>query len=173
MVHPLDFFKFCPHCGSSGFQINNENSKKCGGCGFVLYKNPLAAVACIIRDDMGRIMVMRRAKNPAVGTLDLPGGFVDLDETAESAVVREVQEETNLDVEIVRFLFSLPNHYDWMGYDTATLDMFFECRVVGGELNLDKSENSEIMFLAPDDINLDDFGFASIRTGLTKFLNNI
>ena len=40
MEHPLAQFLYCPECGSSHFEVNNEKSKKCADCGFVYYFNP-------------------------------------------------------------------------------------------------------------------------------------
>ena len=40
MEHPLAQFLYCPECGSSHFEVNNEKSKKCAECGFVYYFNP-------------------------------------------------------------------------------------------------------------------------------------
>ena len=54
---------------------------------------------------------MRRAKEPAKGTLDLPGGFVDMYETVEDGMRREIKEETGLDVTEIQYLFSSPNVY--------------------------------------------------------------
>ena len=50
-----------------------------------------------------------RAKEPAKDTLDLPGGFIDMNETGEEGVAREVEEETGLKVKKATYLFSLPN----------------------------------------------------------------
>ena len=111
MSHPLDIFGYCPRCGKGGFAINDFKSKKCSGCGFVLYFNAIAAVVALIVNDKGQLLVARRAKEPAKGTLDLPGGFADSMETAEEAVAREVLEECNLRVKESRYLFSLPNKY--------------------------------------------------------------
>ena len=86
MAHPLHQFRFCPKCGSSQFAENNEKSKKCADCGFVYYFNSSAAVVAVIENAAGEILVARRAKDPAKGTLDLPGGFIDMHETAEEAV---------------------------------------------------------------------------------------
>ena len=94
MSHPLSQFIFCPKCGAATFVVNNEKSKRCTSCGFVYYFNPSSAVACFIKNRQGELLCVRRAKEPAKGTLDLPGGFVDMYESAEEAARREVKEET-------------------------------------------------------------------------------
>lgn len=96
MSHPLDKFQYCPICGSSHFEVNNIKSKKCASCGFVYYANPSSATVAFIFNDKGELLVVRRKNEPAKGTLDLPGGFVDMDETGEQGVAREVKEETGL-----------------------------------------------------------------------------
>ena len=80
-------------CGSKHFEINNEKSKRCENCGFVYYANPSSATAAFIVNDKNELLVVRRGKEPAKGTLDLPGGFVDMDETAEEGMKREIKEE--------------------------------------------------------------------------------
>lgn len=72
---------------------------------------------------------MPPGKDPAKGTLDLPGGFIDMNETGEEGVAREVLEETGLKVEKTTYLFTLPNIYVYSGFPVHTLDMFFLCRV--------------------------------------------
>src|ERR1700689_615912 len=59
----------------------------------------LAVSAAIFRD--GRVLIVRRARPPAHGLYTLPGGGVELGETLEEAIIREVREETSLDVEPV------------------------------------------------------------------------
>ena len=86
MNHPLEKFRFCPVCGSPDFQVHNEKSKVCRACGFTYYMNPSAATVAVIINDNDELLVVRRAKEPAKGTLDLPGGFSDFDETSEEGV---------------------------------------------------------------------------------------
>jgi ADP-ribose pyrophosphatase YjhB (NUDIX family) len=56
----------------------------------------LAASAAVIRD--GRVLIVRRARNPANGVYTLPGGVVEAGETLIEAVTREVREETGLEI---------------------------------------------------------------------------
>ena len=86
MEHPLSQFKYCPKCGSEHFNIHNEKSKQCTNCGFVYYFNPSSATVALILNKKNELLVCRRAKDPAKGTLDLPGGFIDMNETAEEGV---------------------------------------------------------------------------------------
>ena len=129
MAHPLDKFKYCPVCGSPHFYIHNEKSKQCADCGFTYYANPSSATVALIVNEKNELLTVRRGKEPAKGTRDLPGGFVDMDETGEQGMMREVKEETGLVVNRVEFLFSIPNLYEYSGMIIHTLDMFFLCQV--------------------------------------------
>ena len=59
----------------------------------------LAVSAAIVRD--GHVLVVKRARPPAEGLFSLPGGVVEIGETLKEAVVREVREETSLEIEPV------------------------------------------------------------------------
>ena len=73
----VDKFKYCPSCGSCHFEENDFKSKRCAECGFTYFFNAAAAVVSIITNERGEMLVCRRACEPAKGTLDLVGGFVD------------------------------------------------------------------------------------------------
>ena len=81
--HLLHLFSCCPKCGSKRFVENTEKSKRCEDCGFEYFMNPSASTVAVIVDEMDRLLVVRRSKEPAKGTLDLPGGFCDCYETGE------------------------------------------------------------------------------------------
>lgn len=172
-MHPLDIFKFCPKCGSSKFAINSPASKKCEVCGFEYFKNPSIGVAAVVFDEQGRLMVTRRSKEPAIGTLDLPGGFVNIAETIEEAVIREVKEETNIDIEVVEYLFDIPNNYIYSGMNCNPLDFIIKCKIINMDnIQIDKSENSELLFIKQEDINPKSFGLESIRKAIEKIIFN-
>ena len=130
MKHPLLKFKYCPKCGSETFIENNAKSNRCTSCGFTYYFNPSAAVVSVILNSKNEVLVARRANDPAKGTFDLPGGFIDLNETAEEAVKREVYEETGLKVYSAEYLFTIPNIYNYSDFDVHTVDIFYKCNVL-------------------------------------------
>lgn len=169
--HPLSQFRYCPKCGSSRFDIHNEKSRQCADCGFVYYFNPSSATVAFIVNSRDELLVCRRAKEPAKGTLDLPGGFVNLYETGEEGVIREVKEETGLQVVRTRYLFSLPNLYVYSGFTVHTLDMFFCCEVED-TLHYKAMDDAAALFFVPlKDIRPEEFGLGSIRRGLQLFLD--
>jgi ADP-ribose pyrophosphatase len=57
----------------------------------------------------GKILLIKRGSEPGRGKWSIPGGVVELGETLEKAVIREVKEETNLDVEVVRLIDAVDN----------------------------------------------------------------
>lgn len=171
MKHPLSQFKFCPKCGSSDFLEYNNKSKKCSECGFNYYFNSSAAVVAVIENKNGEILVARRAKDPAKDTFDLPGGFIDMFETAEEAICREVKEETRLNVTDVSYLFSIPNIYLYSDFEVHTVDMFFKCRVNDFSNLMALDDVSELFFISSDELNPADFGLISVRKGVERLLS--
>lgn len=168
-MHPLEKFNYCPKCGSKHFDVNTEKSRKCDNCGFEYYANPSAATAAFIFNENGQLLVAHRAKEPAKGTLDLPGGFVDNNETAEQGIVREIKEETGLDINRVEYLFSLPNIYIYSGMEIHTLDMFFAAHISGSQVPVAADDASELMWVAVDDLHTEQFGLRSIRQALYEY----
>lgn len=112
----------------------------------------LPGVMAVVRDEAGRVLVARRVDD---GLLDVPGGYCDLGETTTAAVIREVREETGLEIEPVRLigLYSedmttrYPNGDVVYGVGAA-----FDCRITGGALRADDSEITEVAFMPLEDL---------------------
>ena len=170
--HPLEKFAYCPVCGSKHFEINNFKSKCCRDCGFVYYANPCSATAAFIVNERQEMLVVRRAKEPAKGTLDLPGGFVDMGETVEEGMRREIKEETGLDVQDIRYLYSSPNVYMYSGMGIHTLDMDFLVPVRSTDIAEVKAADdaAEALWIPISEVNPADFGLTSIRNAVIRFL---
>ncbi|MBR2638613.1 MAG: NUDIX domain-containing protein [Bacteroidaceae bacterium] len=173
MKHPLHLFKYCPRCGSDLFDVNDFKSKRCGNCDFVLYFNAQAATVAMILNSKNELLVARRAKEPAKGMLDLPGGFVDSFETGEEGVTREVLEETGLKVTSTRYLFSLPNKYVYSGFEEHTLDLFYVCTVDDDTSVVANDDVKELQWIPLQNIVPEDFGLESIRQGIVLFIKNL
>ena len=102
--------------------------ERCPACG--RWDTRPAVVDGILAEG-GRILLIRRGREPCRGRFALPGGFIDRDETAREAIAREMREETGLDVEVERFL----GFFDDPGRDVRqTISLVFVLRRRGGEL---------------------------------------
>jgi len=171
-MHFSTLFKFCPRCGSDSFIHHTEKSKLCADCGFEMYVNASAAVALFILNSENQLLVCKRAKDPAKGTFDLPGGFVDENETIEQAILREAKEELNVTVNASTYLFSIPNQYEYCGWTIPTIDLFFLCKIENfADLKAD-DDVAAFEFIAPDQLNPADFGLNSIKKGVLMFKQN-
>lgn len=169
-VHPLTLFHYCPRCGSAHFVEHDERSKHCLDCGFTYYHNASAATVAVIFNAQGELLVSRRAFEPAKGTLDLTGGFVDPGESLDEGCLREIREETGARAEVVRFLFSLPNTYLFSGFEVHTSDAFFLCRLMEGETVEAADDVAELFWLPLSEVRPELFGLESVHRGVERIL---
>ena len=93
--------KYCPQCGEAleTRMIADRVRPICPDCGFIFYLNPIVAAGTLVERD-GRVALIRRGVEPGRGLWGLPAGYVEADESAEEAAVRETREEAGLYVEI-------------------------------------------------------------------------
>jgi 8-oxo-dGTP diphosphatase len=95
---------------------------------------PLVGVGAIVVDD-ARVLLVRRGTEPLKGRWTLPGGMLEVGEVLTSGVIREVREETGLDVEpveLVELLDRIHREEGRVRYHYVIAD--YLCRVTGGEL---------------------------------------
>lgn len=162
-THPFKVLKYCAKCGSPKFKISGEHSFKCESCGFHFFYNSAAAVAALVTDERGKLMLVKRGVEPDYGKLDLPGGFIDPRETAENAVARELLEELGLQVKTMEYLGSAPNEYVFSGYTVFTLDMAFRVKAESIENLSPMDDILDYKFYAEEELNYDDISAPSIK----------
>ncbi len=111
----------------------------------------LAVSAAVFRG--GRVLIVRRARPPAHGLYTLPGGGVELGETLEQAVVREIREETALEIEPVALVgFRQAIARDAAGrVERHFVILPFAARFIGGEISLNE-ELAEAHWLEPGEL---------------------
>ena len=160
-------YAFCPMCGGDletrSIKTSEPERLVCARCGFIFYLDPKVAVGTIITDEVGDIVLVRRAIEPGYGKWVFPGGFVDRGEEVLVAAVREAREETGLEVRLERLL----NVYSYKG--SVPVIIVYTATMIGGCLACD-DEGLEARFFAPETIPWNDLAFRSTREALADFL---
>src|SRR3989344_135682 len=87
-------YKFCPLCANRMVtqEIDGEPVRVCPECDFKFWNNPKPVVSIVISHE-GKVLMIKRAKEPFKGAWCLPGGFIEWEESAQQAVARESEEE--------------------------------------------------------------------------------
>lgn len=122
--------RFCLHCGGALAVrlIDGEPRAACGACAFVHFDNPVAVAGVIVRDGE-RVLLVRQASFPL---FVLVSGFLEAYESAEDAAVREVKEETGLEVVVERVVGT----YSCRPIGKNMVFIVCLARLTGGELRL-------------------------------------
>ena len=169
-MKPADCFLHCPKCGQRA-ATPVRAPFHCVGCGFLFFFNPAIAAGAVLLAPDNSLLLVRRAKDPHRGKLTVPGGFVDVGESAEEALRREIREEVGLPVERLDYFCSLPNTYHYGGVTYQVLDFFFTGLVTTQAVQTDPGEVSEVCWLARDAVRLEEIAFDSVREMLRRFLH--
>lgn len=154
------------HCGQRLTSAVPEGDSKrrlvCIDCGFVHYINPRPVAGTIpVRDD-GACLLVRRAIEPRLGSWVFPGGYMDVDETAEEAAIRETLEEALLPVTGL----SLLGVYTRTGPGVVVI--VYEATAAGEAAA--GHETSEVAWFHPHEIPWDDLAFDSTEWALRAWV---
>ena len=124
-------FKYCPFCGTQ-LALKEKGGKHrpaCPNCRFVQFRNPAPGVVVLVEKD-GQVLLGRRSGSYGAKKWGLPQGFIEFDEDFLTAAIREVKEETGLDVEIRSILSVVSN---FLSPRLHTLAIVLLARVINGE----------------------------------------
>ncbi|MEO1527818.1 MAG: NUDIX domain-containing protein [Planctomycetota bacterium] len=138
-----------------------------------MFFGPVAAVGGLIVNPAGELLLVKRARDPGKGKWGLPGGFVDRGETVEEGLIREVVEETTLQVTSLRLLVTFPNKYDYRGVVSPVIDLFYLCEVdPAAEIKLAPDELESFVWTVPGNEHLDNMAFPSNRRAIEHWLKS-
>ena len=143
-------FKYCPICGQPLIRQRKDNSPRCVRCERVFYSAPHPTASAIITDAQGEHFLLARRKfDPFKGYWDIPGGFLELGESLEDCLRRELREELEIEIRIMESLGSCPDVY---GEDLSpTINIFYLATIVEG-IPTAKSDVSEVQWFNHNEI---------------------
>ena len=158
--------RFCPLCGAGLAPKPMEPGKRpemvCSGCEFIFYMTQKVVAGTIPWRD-GKLLLTRRAIDPARGKWSFPGGYVDWCESVDAAARRERCEESGLTVLLGGLIgvYSYPN--------APVVIVVYRARVLGGTLTL-CHENDRLEWVAPAEVPWDELAFPSTMEAMRDFL---
>ncbi|MDE3076902.1 MAG: NUDIX hydrolase [Chloroflexota bacterium] len=140
--------KFCPQCGTSLVTrfVEHRDRRICPRCDIIHYRNPVPSTTCLIPTERG-IVLVRRRYDPGMGGWAFPGGFIDAEETVAEAAVREVKEETNLDVGLAGIL----GVYSYVDPHKSGLVVIFQADLLGGAAQ-PGDDATDVAFFPPEEM---------------------
>lgn len=126
--------KYCTRCGG---ELLKQSATKfvCTQCKSDLFRNPKGAVAILLFTPEGKLLLARRAQDPKKGKLDPVGGFLDYGENFETALFRELKEETGLtrdDLASVNYIGSAFDEYPWNDEKEPVASAYFRAEMRSG-----------------------------------------
>jgi ADP-ribose pyrophosphatase YjhB (NUDIX family) len=153
---------YCPRCGAGSARVDFPRSLRCQACGYAVFFNPKPVGCALGREPDGRVWLARRGFEPQRGRWSMPGGFVDLGETVQEAIVRELDEEIGVRAEVD----GLVGVYSKA--DDRVVVIVFEARLHGTPRT--SEEALEVRAVAPADIPWDDLAFWNDAAALRDLL---
>lgn len=165
---PLEAYKFCMICGGA-FQNKNENLLQCEKCNHRFYINASPTASAIITNDQGEILLAIRGIEPKIGTWDVVGGFMSINETFEEALLREIKEELGVEGEFIEYLGSYPEQYEFSGICLPLINFVGLAKLKSNNLN-PQDDVSEIKYVHPSQIQNTEFGFPSMKQAVLDYI---
>ncbi|MEK7247221.1 MAG: NUDIX hydrolase [Chloroflexota bacterium] len=162
--------QYCPRCGAPLIVrlIDTEDRARlmCDR-GHILYVNPKLVIG-VIPERRGRVLLLRRAIEPRRGFWTFPGGFMEIDETAEECAVREAHEEVGLHVRLAGLLgvYSKPGPLP----GPAVVSIVYRGTVATGKPEAGR-EALEARWFRPEEIPWDDLAYETTQWALRDWMN--
>jgi len=162
--------RFCPRCGGLLKTVmrpgDNRPRQVCTACGRVHYRNAKPCAGALIVHD-GRVLLVKRGIQPFLGYWDIPGGFLEEDELPEVGAIREVREETGLEIRLTDLLGFYVDRYMYGDEGGYCLNIYFLAEVTGGK-EQPGDDAADLAWFAPDELP-DEIAFDHVRVVLADW----
>lgn len=123
-------YKFCPYCGGKLLYKKNSPHPDCQRCGKTFWQAAHTTASCIISDKQKRILLTKRNISPYKGKWDVPGGFLEPDETPIEALRREIKEELGVEIKTGELIGIYIDRYGSNPY--YTLNIYYSAKITKG-----------------------------------------
>jgi len=167
-MDPQQAFKYCPRCKSE-LRLSNNKKLTCANCGWVSYINAVPCNAVLIVNNKNEVLLVERKTDPFTGYWDMPGGFVELNETIEDSVRREVKEELGVEVSDLKYFMSTYDRYLFKGLNDFTLGLTFIAKIQPGAKITVGDDAQSYKYFGKEAIPWDRVAFKSIKTVLETY----
>jgi 8-oxo-dGTP diphosphatase len=158
-------YKYCPVCARELVLQERAGKQRpiCPNCDFVNYRNPVPGVVVVVEKE-GCVLLGRRRGGNQEGKWCLPQGYIEFEEDFLTAAIREVKEETGLDVEIQLILNVVSN---LLSANFHTLAVVMLARVIGG--NLCAGDDLEMLTWIPKSEPLPEMAFEADKQIIERY----
>ena len=163
-------FKYCPNCKQQLKKIVN-GLIDCSRCHFHFYLKPALTTALILKNSKGEILLTQRKHLPKKNYWDLPGGFIDFQETAEECLKREIKEELSISLKKFKYFGSYWSYYPYKGVRYQTLCLVFISDFTNEKISI-KDDVKNYRFFTKQEIDLNKISFDDVRTALKDYLSS-
>jgi ADP-ribose pyrophosphatase YjhB (NUDIX family) len=161
-------YKCCPDCGSE-CERTSFKSFRCLHCSHKFYDEPVVAAGGLIKNQNNKYLFIRRNIEPGKGSISVPGGCVDNNESLENCFKRESFEETGVRITNIKYFSSYPTENDRDGQRETAISAFFtaETSDVGRS---DKDEVSNVFWLGKNEIDINQITLPDVKAFIQAFL---
>lgn len=171
MKNPNKAYVYCPLCGHKLVPSKGTSPLICSECNFHLYNNPKPCNGIIIENRSGEILLVKRKFPPKKNYWDLPGGFIDANESLEESVRREAKEELDIDLVVEEIIGIYHDYYVYQNIKYPTLGIVVTAKALK-EIEKASDDISQFKFFPKKEVLGQKLAFESLRRSLEDYLRD-
>lgn len=148
-----------------------NNLLKCTACGYNFFVNMAPAATAMILNEQNHVLLAQRKFEPFKGMWQTPGGFMQLHESYEEAVKREMMEELGVKIELGKFLGAFPDQYPYQGVMLQFVAIVCLATIIEGNIEA-KDDVSEVRFFSLEEARKTEIAYRFLEELIEQELGN-